>query len=205
MVVWVNFGVIVARRSLHFSRNYHLKGSTRHISMESNAGSMSRSVKSSSRGALVVLEDLDRCWKTTQSSRLHEITGVVQIISSYLSTKSQLDDRTIHLLLVPTIGRRGLLSLMETKLKSGTTVIVDHYSYYGVAFSSAKGLDLDWCKAPYILLLALDLVQYLDIPPEEKSDPNSIIVRISNIHDSYSCLCGKRVEKFCKVHNVEQH
>jgi thymidylate kinase len=35
---------------------------------------------------------------------------------------------------------------METKLKSGTTLIVDRYSYSGVAFSSAKGLDIDWCK-----------------------------------------------------------
>lgn len=35
---------------------------------------------------------------------------------------------------------------METKLKSGTTLIVDRYSYSGVAFSSAKGLDIEWCK-----------------------------------------------------------
>lgn len=37
-------------------------------------------------------------------------------------------------------------SLMEAKLKSGTTLIVDRYSYSGVAFSSAKGLDIQWCK-----------------------------------------------------------
>lgn len=35
---------------------------------------------------------------------------------------------------------------MELKLKSGTTLIVDRYSYSGVAFSSAKGLDIEWCK-----------------------------------------------------------
>lgn len=35
---------------------------------------------------------------------------------------------------------------METKLKAGTTLIVDRYSYSGVAFSSAKGLDIEWCK-----------------------------------------------------------
>jgi dTMP kinase len=35
---------------------------------------------------------------------------------------------------------------METKLKSGITLIVDRYSYSGVAFSSAKGLDIEWCK-----------------------------------------------------------
>ncbi|KAF7839453.1 Thymidylate kinase [Senna tora] len=40
----------------------------------------------------------------------------------------------------------GCISLMETKLKTGTTLIVDRYSYSGVAFSSAKGLDLEWSK-----------------------------------------------------------
>lgn len=81
---------------------------------------------------------------------------------------------------------------MEEKLKTGTTLIVDRYSYSGVAFSSAKGLDIGWCKvkimsyfidvaiskslskvntdlllqAPEIGLLAPDLVVYLDISPE---------------------------------------
>ncbi|KAK4409986.1 Thymidylate kinase [Sesamum angolense] len=35
---------------------------------------------------------------------------------------------------------------MESKLKSGTTLIIDRYSFSGVAFSSAKGLDVEWCK-----------------------------------------------------------
>lgn len=35
---------------------------------------------------------------------------------------------------------------MEDKLRGGTTLIVDRYSYSGVAFSSAKGLDTEWCK-----------------------------------------------------------
>ncbi|XP_030949850.1 thymidylate kinase-like [Quercus lobata] len=61
-------------------------------------------------------------------------------------------------------------SLMETKLKTGTTLIVDRYSYSGVAFSSAKGLDLEWCKAPEIGLLSPDLVLYLDIQPEKAAE-----------------------------------
>ena len=35
---------------------------------------------------------------------------------------------------------------MESKLREGITLLVDRYSYSGVAFSAAKGLDLDWCK-----------------------------------------------------------
>ncbi|CAL5343116.1 unnamed protein product [Camellia sinensis] len=38
------------------------------------------------------------------------------------------------------------ISLMESKLRSGTTLIVDRYSFSGVAFSSTKGLDFEWCK-----------------------------------------------------------
>lgn len=68
-----------------------------------------------SRGALIVLEGLDRCVKTSQSSRLvssldgrgysvelwrfpDRNTGVGKMICSYLSKETQLDDRTVHLL-----------------------------------------------------------------------------------------------------------
>lgn len=138
-----------------------------------------------SRGALIVLEGLDRSGKTSQSSRLltylegrgHSVelwrfpdrsTSVGQMISSYLSNKSQLDDHTIHLLF--SANRWEKRSLMETKLKAGTTLIVDRYSYSGVAFSSAKGLDIEWCKAPEVGLLAPDLVLYLDIQPEKATE-----------------------------------
>ncbi|KAI3974723.1 hypothetical protein MKX01_029950 [Papaver californicum] len=61
-------------------------------------------------------------------------------------------------------------TLMESKLRSGTTLIVDRYSYSGVAFSSAKGLDIEWCKGPEKGLLAPDLVAYLDVPPEKAAE-----------------------------------
>lgn len=67
------------------------------------------------RGALIVLEGLDRSGKTSQSGRLLSYldglgypveswrfpdrdTAVGKMISSYLSNQSQLDDHTIHLL-----------------------------------------------------------------------------------------------------------
>ncbi|GMH30959.1 hypothetical protein Nepgr_032802 [Nepenthes gracilis] len=138
-----------------------------------------------SRGALVVLEGLDRSGKSSQSRRLVSYleglgisaelwrfpdrnTSVGQTISSYLSNKSQLDDHTIHLLF--SANRWEKRSSMEDKLKAGTTLIVDRYSYSGVAFSSAKGLNIEWCKAPEIGLLAPDLVFYLDLPPEKAAE-----------------------------------
>lgn len=56
---------------------------------------------------------------------------------------------------------------IEAQLKAGTTLIVDRYAYSGVAFSSAKGLDLEWCKNPDRGLLQPDLVLFLDLPIEE--------------------------------------
>lgn len=32
---------------------------------------------------------------------------------------------------------------------SGTSLIIDRYSYSGVVFSAAKGLDVEWCKVGY--------------------------------------------------------
>ncbi|KAJ0462772.1 putative dTMP kinase [Helianthus annuus] len=71
------------------------------------------------------------------------------MISAYLSNESQLDDHIIHPLF--SANRWEKRSLMEAKLKSGTSLIVDRYSYSGVAFSSAKGLDIEWCKVRIML------------------------------------------------------
>lgn len=76
---------------------------------------MEKSSRSDPRGALIVLEGLDRCGKTSQCGRLLSFikesgrsveswrypdrdTGVGQMISSYLTNQTHLDDRAIHLL-----------------------------------------------------------------------------------------------------------
>lgn len=76
---------------------------------------MESSKEGDARGALIVLEGLDRCGKTSQCSKLlsfleesgHAVeswrfpdrnTGVGQMISSYLTNESHLDDHAIHLL-----------------------------------------------------------------------------------------------------------
>ncbi|KAJ9141543.1 hypothetical protein P3X46_032068 [Hevea brasiliensis] len=181
----LNFGALAAR-SLNSCSSFPLRCSIRTVRMENNHNNGNRSVcDGGSRGAFVVLEGLDRSGKTSQSSKLlsyleglghptelwrfpDRSTSIGQMISAYLSNQSQLDDHTIHLLY--SVNRWEKSSLMETQLKSGTTLIVDRYSYSGVAFSSAKGLDFEWCKAPEIGLLAPDLVLYLDIPPEKAAE-----------------------------------
>lgn len=105
-----NFTRVAVLQSQNSRSNitYLPKCSFRMIHMES-------SKQSDSRGALIVLEGLDRCGKTSQCSRLlsyleelgHAVeswrfpdrnTGVGQMISSYLTNDSQLNDQAIHLL-----------------------------------------------------------------------------------------------------------
>jgi thymidylate kinase len=52
---------------------------------------------------------------------------------------------------------------MEKKLKEGTTLVVDRYSFSGVAFTSAKekeGIDLDWCKVCGCLSLGVRVSEF---------------------------------------------
>lgn len=45
--------------------------------------------------------------------------------------------------------------------------VCDRYAYSGVAFTSAKGLDIEWCKNPDRGLPAPDCIIYLDLAVEE--------------------------------------
>lgn len=133
------------------------------------------------RGALIVLEGCDRAGKTTQCKRIVEhlvqsghkakfmnfpdrSTDCGKLINSYLTNKDNFTDEGIHLLF--TLNRWEARKQMEQLLQDGTSLIVDRYSYSGVAFSSAKGLEMDWCKAPEAGLLKPDLVLLLTLSAE---------------------------------------
>ncbi|KAJ3090776.1 hypothetical protein HK102_002735 [Quaeritorhiza haematococci] len=135
-----------------------------------------------SRGALIVVEGCDRSGKSTQCQMLQErlqaaghnvqamkfpdrTTGTGKIIDQYLQQKRELDDRAIHLLF--SANRWESFEPMKQALLSGVTLIVDRYAYSGVAFSAAKGLDLNWCKSPDVGLLKPDVVVFLDLDPKE--------------------------------------
>lgn len=133
------------------------------------------------RGALIVFEGCDRTGKTTQCKKLVErlnakdmkvkfmnfpnrATQSGKIIDAYLRNKENLTDEGIHLLF--SVNRWEAKNEMEKDLKAGTTIIIDRYSYSGVAFSAAKGLDFEWCKAPERGLLKPDMVVFLTMTPE---------------------------------------
>ncbi|XP_314179.4 thymidylate kinase [Anopheles gambiae] len=130
------------------------------------------------RGAFIVLEGCDRTGKTTQCKTLVDklmqvniraqymnfpdrSTQCGQLINGYLTRKDDFTDEGIHLLF--TLNRWERMKEMEKLLKAGVNLIVDRYSYSGVAFSSAKGLDMEWCKAPESGLLKPDLVILLTL------------------------------------------
>lgn len=62
--------------------------------------------------------------------------------------------------------------------------ICDRYAYSGVAFTSSKGLDLDWCKACDRGLPAPDCVIYLDIPVEDAA----LVCTVCNSSKSFSLI-----------------
>lgn len=100
---------------MNFKVKFSSKCSPRQVRMEGNLNRSTVGNSKESRGALVVLEGLDRSGKSSQCSRLvsylegqgvsaelwrfpDRTTNVGQMISAYLTNTSQLDDHTIHLL-----------------------------------------------------------------------------------------------------------
>ncbi|KAA0713090.1 Thymidylate kinase [Triplophysa tibetana] len=133
------------------------------------------------RGALIVLEGVDRAGKTTQCLKLVQAlqqsgreaemmrfpdrtTVIGELISSYLMKKSNLEDHTVHLLF--SANRWEMVPLMKQKLEQGINLVVDRYAFSGVAFTSAKpGFSLEWCRNPDVGLPKPDLVMFLQVNP----------------------------------------
>lgn len=139
-----------------------------------------------SRGAFIVLEGVDRCGKTTQASLLvkhllgiglatiamqfpDRSTMVGNLIDQYLQSKSDLDDRAVHLLFSANRWEAAPF-LLKTLIDNKTNIVCDRYAHSGLAFSSAKPSlenDLDWCQSCDVGLPAPDAVIFLDLSLEE--------------------------------------
>ena len=90
------------------------------------------------------------------------------MIDSYLRGSSHQDDHSIHLLF--SANRWEVAKSIEDDIASGTTVVVDRYSYSGVVYSAAKAnptLSLEWAWQPEIGLPRPDVCLFLSISPEE--------------------------------------
>ncbi|KAJ5958141.1 uncharacterized protein N7479_005291 [Penicillium vulpinum] len=143
------------------------------------------SVPPTRRGALIVVEGLDRAGKSSQCEMLRDslsrqghvvkyirfpdrTTPIGKLIDSYLRGTSHQDDHSIHLLF--SANRWEVAKSIEEDITNGTTVIVDRYSYSGVVYSAAKAnptLSLEWAWQPEIGLPRPDICLFLSISPEE--------------------------------------
>lgn len=91
-------------------------------------------------------------------------TATGEMINKYLTGKVQQDDHAIHLLF--SANRWEAVQSILESLQSGTTVIIDRYSFSGAVYSAAKdnpNLSLEWAWNPEIGLPQPDLVYFLDI------------------------------------------
>ncbi|XP_073987574.1 thymidylate kinase [Rhodnius prolixus] len=133
------------------------------------------------RGALIVIEGVDRSGKSTQCTKLVEklnknniaatlicfpdrTTSTGKLINDYLTKSVDLPDQVIHLLF--TANRWELEPAIHKYLANGVSVIVDRYSFSGVAYSVAKQPDtknLEWFKNPETGLPKPDGVFYLQL------------------------------------------
>lgn len=64
-------------------------------------------------------------------------TDCGKLIDKFLTNKQEFTDETIHLLF--SLNRWETKTKMENCLLEGCTLVVDRYSYSGVAYSAAKG------------------------------------------------------------------
>lgn len=135
------------------------------------------------RGALIVIEGIDRTGKSTQcnllvkalqnkghSAKLMKFpdrsTTIGKMIDSYLKKGCELDDHAVHLLF--SANRWEANQSMKQDLLNGTTLVIDRYAFSGVAYSSAKNdMNIEWCKKSDVGLPEPDVVMFLNLTAEE--------------------------------------
>ncbi|KAL8929496.1 MAG: hypothetical protein Q9208_001165 [Pyrenodesmia sp. 3 TL-2023] len=140
---------------------------------------------SSSRGALIVIEGLDRAGKSTQCEKLTQIlqqqgrpvnhmrfpnrsTSIGKSINSYLKGDTQHEDHVIHLLFSANRWEAG--QQIREDIANGITIVIDRYYYSGAVYSAAKNksdLSLEWAMQSDIGLPRPDLCIFLDLSPSD--------------------------------------
>ncbi|XP_023024129.2 thymidylate kinase [Leptinotarsa decemlineata] len=178
--------------------------------------SITKKMGTSKRGALIVIEGVDRSGKSTQCKKLVEalktkniaaqlmnfpdrttLTG--KLIDEYLRNEQfKVNDHAIHLLF--SANRWENVEKINSLLYDGVTLVIDRYSYSGVVFSAAKtNMDMKWCQHPENGLPKPDLVFLLTLSQEEMlSRPGFGMERYenssfqNNVAKMYSQVCDEK-------------
>lgn len=169
------------------------------------------------RGALIVLEGLDRVGKSTLAKKLVDhlegirkpasycrfpdrTTPIGGLIDDFLKNPSKkIDDHAMHLLF--SANRWELNKSIRDTILRGTTVIVDRYSYSGIAYSCAgRELSMDWCSGTEKGLPKPDLIIYLELPKAIRSTRSGFgEERYENeeLQELIRCEYEKMMNKIC--------
>jgi len=153
-----------------------------------------------------VIEGVDRSGKDTQIDMLidaipnsmrysfpNEQLESGKRCRSYVNGELKLGLEESHLLFV--LNRRESIPQIDSYLNEGKNVICSRYSYSGIAYSVAKGLDYQWCKDQEKDILEPDLVIYLDVDPSIASgrngygvDTHEVLSFQRQVYESYARL-----------------
>lgn len=153
------------------------------------------------RGALIVVEGVDRSGKSTQAKLLAEAlrfkgyktelmvfpdrtTNTGRLINEYLSNKDcKLNDEAIHLLFAA--NRWESVDKIKMLLNEGITIIVDRYSYSGMVYSMAKSIAINIFVQQYLricLYFILDMnIGWCSAPENGLPKPDTVfLLTLSN-------------------------
>lgn len=135
------------------------------------------------RGALILLEGVDRSGKSTQTRMLVEALNAAgnpahlmrfpdrtsstgKLIDAALQGSKGLDGRCLHLLF--SANRWEKRNEILRLLHSGVHVVMDRYAFSGIVFSvAAQGLPLPWCLMTDSGLPKPDLTLFLSLPIQD--------------------------------------
>ncbi|KAH7715056.1 Protein R53.2 [Aphelenchoides avenae] len=114
------------------------------------------------------------------------------------------DSEAIHLLF--SANRWFLAQKVREDLARGVHVIADRYSFSGIAYSLAKGLDKTWVCAPELCLPRPDVVLFFDIGPAAAATRdgygNEVLERTAFQHAVYDHMKGILNESYCQNVNA---
>ena len=136
-------------------------------------------IDNNNRGLFIVFEGLDRSGKSTQSKMLFDHfekenitakkinfpdrtskTGIE--LNNYLTdSENKLSDEEVHKLFAA--NRWEKKDELISDITQGTSLVCDRYAYSGVAYTSAKGIDFNWCLESDVGLIKPDLVIYIEV------------------------------------------
>lgn len=136
------------------------------------------------RGLFVVFEGCDRTGKSTQVAALlktlsktragavgirfpNRSSATGQMIDKYLKGKTAMSVQAMHLIF--SANRWEDEKMISETLASGKHVVCDRYSYSGMAYSRAQGLDAQWTQMTEVGLPVPDVIFYLK-NANQKSD-----------------------------------